>query len=135
MEDSNYRKIFDKYYEGIKYVDHINLIKENNELCKGIIGLIKKIVDYLAFNRLIHIEKQIRELACETLALLVPFHPEIFVNDIIPKLMKSCTSPSLHVRHGSLIGICTILLGINGLWDYHHKSRINRRQMLNGLTA
>ena len=95
----------------------------------------KSIVEYLAFNRLIHIEKQIRELACETLALLVPFHPEIFVNDIIPKLMKSCTSPSLHVRHGSLIGICTILLGINGMWDYHHKSRINRRQMLNGLSA
>ena len=95
----------------------------------------KSIVEYLAFNRLIHIEKQIRELACETLALLVPFHPQIFVDEIIPKLMKMTVSPSLHIRHGSLIGIGTILLGINGLWDFHHKSRINRRQMLNGLSA
>ena len=49
----------------------------------------KTIVDYLCFNRLAHLERPIRELAAETIALLVPFHPEYFTNEIIPKLIIS----------------------------------------------
>ena len=93
----------------------------------------KDIVNYLAFNRLIHIEKNIRELSAETLALLVPFNSNYFVDEIIPKLMKGTLSSNLSIRHGSLIGIGHILLGLNGKWDFYHKSRINRKQMLNNL--
>ena len=94
----------------------------------------KSIVDYLYNNRLIHVESQIRDISATALSLLVPFNPKYFVEDIIPKLIKSCTSPSLRVRHGSLIGIGNILLGLNGKWDFYHKSRINRNQMINSLS-
>ena len=94
----------------------------------------KSIVDYLYSNRLIHVESQIREISSTALSLLVPFNPKYFVDEIIPKLIKNCTSPSLRVRHGSLIGIGNILLGLNGKWDFYHKSRINRNQMLNSLS-
>ena len=94
----------------------------------------KSIVDYLYSNRLIHVESQIRDISSTALSLLVPFNPKYFVDEIIPKLIKNCTSPSLRVRHGSLIGIGNILLGLNGKWDFYHKSRINRNQMLNSLS-
>ena len=94
----------------------------------------KSIVDYLYSNRLIHVEPQIRDISSTALSLLVPFQPKYFVDEIIPKLIKSSTSPSLRVRHGSLIGIGNILLGLNGKWDFYHKSRINRNQMLNNLS-
>ena len=94
----------------------------------------KSIVDYLYSNRLIHVESQIRDISSTALSLLVPFNPKYFVDEIIPKLIKNCTSPSLRIRHGSLIGIGNILLGLNGKWDFYHKSRINRNQMLNSLS-
>ena len=94
----------------------------------------KSIVDYLYSNRLIHVENQIRDISATALSLLVPFNHKYFVDEIIPKLIKSCLSPSLRVRHGSLIGIGNILLGLNGKWDFYHKSRINRNQMLNSLS-
>ena len=94
----------------------------------------KPIVDYLYTNRLIHVEPQIRDISATALSLLVPFNPKYFVDEIIPKLIKNCTSPSLRVRHGNLIGIGYILLGLNGKWDFYHKSRINRNQMLNSLS-
>ena len=94
----------------------------------------KSIVDYLYSNRLIHVEAQIRDISATALSLLVPFNHKYFVDEIIPKLIKSCLSPSLRVRHGSLIGIGNILLGLNGKWDFYHKSRINRNQMLNSLS-
>ena len=84
----------------------------------------KSLVDYLYSNRLIHVESQIRDISSTALSLLVPFNPKYFVDEIIPKLIKNCTSPSLRVRHGSLIGIGNILLGLNGKWNFYHKSRI-----------
>ena len=94
----------------------------------------KSIVDYLYSNRLIHVEPQIRDISATALSLLVPFQPQYFVDEIIPKLIKNATSPSLRIRHGSLVGIGYILLGLYGKWDFYHKSRINRNQMLNNLS-
>ena len=94
----------------------------------------KSIVDYLYSNRLIHVELQIREISAVALSLLVPFNPKYFVDEVIPKLIKNCFNPSLRVRHGSLIGIGYILLGLNGKWDLYNKSKINRNQMLNSLS-
>ena len=94
----------------------------------------KSIVDYLYSNRLIHVEPQIRDISATALSLLVPFQPKYFVDEIIPKLIKNSTSPSLRVRHGSVVGIGHILLGLYGKWDFYHKSRINRNQMLNNLS-
>ena len=94
----------------------------------------KSIVDYLYSNRLIHVEPLIRDISATALSLLVPFKPKLFVDEIIPKLIKNALSPSLRVRHGSLIGIGNILLGLCGKWDFYHKSRINRNQMLNSLS-
>ncbi|MCQ2815843.1 MAG: tubulin-specific chaperone D [archaeon] len=94
----------------------------------------KTIVDYLCFNRLAHIEKAIRELAAESIALLVPFHPEYFTNEIIPKLIKYATSYNVHSRHGSILGIGHILLGLKGKWDFFMKSRKNRKEMLSSLS-
>ena len=94
----------------------------------------KSIVEYLYNNRLIHVEPQIRDISSTALSLLVPFQHKYFVDEVIPKLIKNSKSPSLKIRHGSLIGIGNILLGLCGKWDFYHKSRINRNQMLNNLS-
>ena len=94
-----------------------------------------KIVDYLVNDRLVHIDKQIRELAADTLALLTPFKPQYFIDNVLNRLLQVTKHPNIHARHGALIGIGHILLGLNGKWDYYNKTRINRKRMLNSLST
>jgi hypothetical protein len=79
------------------------------------------IVNYLCFNRLQHVEESIRLLAAESIALLVPFKPNCFVETIIPELIKLCYSNLINVRHGAIFGIGYILVGLSGKWDFEFK--------------
>jgi hypothetical protein len=91
------------------------------------------IIDYLAFNRLFHAEQIIRQLAAETLALLVPFKPQYFTDHVLPKLINYCFSPTLYIRHGTILGIGYILVGLSGKWDFENKSRRIRKKVLEGM--
>jgi tubulin-specific chaperone D len=93
------------------------------------------IVDYLSFNRLIHVESNIRTISAEALGLLVPFHPEYFVNIVLPKLLNLCYSKTLHVRHGAIVGIGYILVGLSGKWDFEQKARKIRKKILEGMNS
>ena len=72
-------------------------------------------VDHLSEVKLFHSDIEIRKLTAATLCILVSLKPEYFVSTILPNLSKKVTHGNLFVRHGSIIGIGEILLGLAGL--------------------
>jgi hypothetical protein len=93
----------------------------------------ESMVNYLSFNRLIHVEQSIRQVSAEALGLLVPFNPEFFVNKILKKLLEYCYSKTLFVRHGAILGLGYILVGLKGKWDFESKARRIQKKILDGL--
>lgn len=91
------------------------------------------IVDYLAFNRLFHPEILIRQLSAETLGILASFNVNYFIDVILKKLIESSVSNMSIVRHGSLLGIGYILVGLKGRWDFENKAKTIRRKIQEGL--
>ena len=91
------------------------------------------IVEYLAFNRLFHPEILIRQLSAESLGILASFNVDYFVDIVIKKLIETSISNMLIVRHGSLLGIGYILVGLKGKWDFENKAKIIRKKIQEGL--
>ncbi len=92
-----------------------------------------KIVDYLAFNRLFHPEILIRQLSAETLGILASFNVDYYIDVVLKRLVESSVSNMLIVRHGSLLGIGYILVGLKGKWDFENKAKTIRRKIQEGL--
>ncbi len=46
------------------------------------------------------------------------------MTEILPKLIDSCLDKALHVRHGAILGVSEILVGLSG------NSSINKRETL-----
>ena len=73
-------------------------------------GMINHLIDY----KLPHWDPNIRVLASQSLSLLVPFNPSFFVNNIIPILCKRSTDKTLFMRHGAILGLSEIIIGLCG---------------------
>jgi hypothetical protein len=81
-------------------------------------------VQHLAFIKLKHWEPAIRELAAQSLAAISPFNPAYVIQEILPKLVESCLDKALHVRHGAIMGVGEILVGLSG------NASLNKRDTL-----
>lgn len=46
------------------------------------------------------------------------------VAEILPKLIEKCTSKALHIRHGAILGVSEIIIGLSG------NSHLNKRETL-----
>ena len=79
---------------------------------------------YLAFDQLKHWEPAMRQLASQALAVLSVFNPALVVSEILPVLVEKCFSKALHVRHGAILGVSEIVIGLSG------NSVMHRRQVL-----
>jgi hypothetical protein len=84
----------------------------------------ESMVNHLAFIKLRHWEPAIRELAAQSLAAISPFNPDLVINKVLPKLIEACVDKALHVRHGAILGVSEILVGLSG------NSSINKRETL-----
>ena len=58
------------------------------------------------------------------MAVLSVFNPGIVVEKVLGKLIDSCFSKALIVRHGAIIGVSEIIIGLSG------NSVIHRKQVL-----
>ena len=65
-----------------------------------------------------------RELAAQSLSVISVFQPQMISEEILPKLIESCLDKALHVRHGAILGVGEILIGLSG------NSQINRKEVL-----
>ena len=52
------------------------------------------------------------------------FNPALVVDKILPKLLDNCFSKALHIRHGAIIGVSEVIIGLSG------NSVIHRKQVL-----
>jgi len=46
------------------------------------------------------------------------------INKVLPRLIEACVDKALHVRHGAILGVSEILVGLSG------NSSINKRETL-----
>lgn len=81
-------------------------------------------MEHLAFIKLKHWEPQIRELAAQSIAAISVFNPDYIIKQILPKLIENCLDKSLNVRHGAILGVAEILIGLSG------NSALNKRDTL-----
>ena len=56
--------------------------------------------------------------------MLCIFNPDLIIKEILTKLIEKCFSKVLHVRHGAILGVGEILIGLSG------NSVINRNEVL-----
>ena len=108
------------------YLNIAPFIAQYNEYCINILN-------YIAFNRLFHPEILIRQLSAETLGILANFNVNYFIDVILTKLIETSVSNSLIRRHGSLLGIGYILVGLKGKWDFENKAKMIRKKIQEGL--
>ena len=71
-------------------------------------------LNHLAFVQLTHWEPAMRELAAQALSVLSIYDPQLVVTEYLPKLIQICFSKKLHLRHGAILGVSEILIGLSG---------------------
>lgn len=81
-------------------------------------------VKHLAFVKLQHWDVPLRVLASQSLSVLCIFNPELVINEVMVPLIEKCFSKALHIRHGAILGVSEILIGLSG------NSIINRKEVL-----
>jgi len=74
----------------------------------------KALVMHLVEYKLPHWDPNIRALTSQALSLLLPFNPDFFISDVIPILCKRSVDKTLFIRHGAVVGISEILIGLCG---------------------
>lgn len=79
---------------------------------------------HLAFTKLHHWEPATRKLAGQSMSVIASFQPEVSVKDYLQPLIEKCFSRALHIRHGAILGIGELLIGLSG------NSAMNRREAL-----
>ena len=87
---------------------------------------LESMLNYLAFVQLKHWEPAMRQLAAQSLAVLSVFNPPLVVEKILPKLIDSCFSKALTVRHGAIIGVSEIIIGLSGNSVVHKKQVLEK---------
>ena len=53
--------------------------------------------------------------------MLSVFNPAMVVAEILPTLVEKCFSKALHVRHGAILGVSEIIIGLSGNSVKHRK--------------
>lgn len=81
-------------------------------------------LDHLAFEKLQHCDGEIRALAAQTLSVLSVFNPALIIKQILMPLVQKCFSKALHIRHGAILGVGEIMIGLSG------NSRQNREEAI-----
>jgi hypothetical protein len=76
-------------------------------------------VEHLATVKLLHCDVEIRKLAAATLCLLACMDAPFMIEQILPKLVSQTTSSNFYVRHGAILGLGQILVGLAGHSQEH----------------
>ena len=84
------------------------------------LGMLK----YLAEVQLKHWEASLRQLAAQSLSVLSVFNPAATVTEILAPLIANVFSKALHIRHGAILGVSEIIIGLSG------NSVVHRQQVL-----
>ena len=96
----------------------------------------KYFVEHLAKVKLVHCDLDIRKLAAATLSLLAPMDPVFMVSDILPILVEQTTHSNFYIRHGAVLGLGEILIGLGGFSQEHNLKDVMKDSIfLKSMTA
>lgn len=62
-----------------------------------------------------------RQLSAQSLSVLSVFNPQGIVETILPTLLKNVFSKALHIRHGAILGVSEVIIGLSGNSVVHRK--------------
>lgn len=116
---------FPRGIEIITEADYFSLgVRQNAYLRVGLFvahykEYFRPFVDHLAKVKLMHCDTDIRKLAAAALCLLTPMEPEFMITEILPHLVPLTTHVNHYVRHGAIMGIGEILVGLGGRSSDH----------------
>lgn len=79
---------------------------------------------HLTFTKLQHWEASTRELASQSISVLCVFNPALVVKEVLIPLIEKCSNKVLHIRHGAILGVAEIIIGLSG------GSVVNRNQAI-----
>jgi hypothetical protein len=54
------------------------------------------------------------------------FNPNLSVNNILTPLIKLCLDKALHIRHGAILGVGELLIGLSGNSSIHRKDVLDK---------
>jgi hypothetical protein len=77
-------------------------------------------VEHLSQVKLFHVDIDIRRLSAATLSLLTCLDPDYMLGEVLPGLIKKATSANFYERHGAILGVGEILIGLAGKGDEHN---------------
>jgi hypothetical protein len=81
---------------------------------------------HLAFVQLKHWEPAMRELASQALSVLSVFDPKYVVDNILSVLIETCFNKVLHIRHGAILGVSEIIIGLSGNSVVHRQKVLDK---------
>jgi len=67
-----------------------------------------------------------RILSSQALSVIAVFNPELVVKEILTPIIDKCFSKALHIRHGAILGVGEILIGISGNCHLNRKNVLER---------
>jgi hypothetical protein len=55
-----------------------------------------------------------RKISSQALSVICVFQPAFTVEKILIPLVEKCFSKALHIRHGAILGVAELLIGLSG---------------------
>lgn len=83
---------------------------------------LRPFIEHLAWTKISHCDIDIRKLSAATLCLLSVLDPKFMIEEILPGMIKQCTSPNFYARHGAIYAVSEIILGLSGNSERHSMS-------------
>jgi len=114
----------DSFKHGIAILttaDYFSLGNRNESFSTIALGISKfeeyqaAIIHHLSDVKLIHWDREIRQLSSESLAQIAKLCPAYCASNILPKLLEQCFHDDIAIRHGSLLGCAELVLVFGAL--------------------
>ena len=117
---------FPRGIEIITEADYFSLgVRQNSYLLVSIFvanykEYFKYFVEHLSKVKLFHCDIEMRKLAAATLSLLACMDPTFMIEEILPTLIPLTTNTNFYTRHGAILGVGEILIGLAGKSHEHN---------------
>jgi hypothetical protein len=109
----------------ITEADYFSLAVRLNSYCNVAIFVghheeyLKTFAEHLSFTKLKHCEDEIRKLAAASLSQFASLDPKFIIEQILPRIIPAVAEGNFYSRHGAILGIAEIVLGLAGKSHLH----------------
>lgn len=80
---------------------------------------LKSFIEHLSTVKFKHVDIDIRKSAAATLNLFSCLDPKFMIENILPELIPQCFVSNFYTRHGAILSVAEIILGLSGKSHLH----------------